>query len=61
MGAKKQLEYFAKVMVKIGLMVECMENIGDGMAALFKSAVGWIWLGRWMEKIQPQTYELADL
>ena len=59
MGAKKQLEYFAKVMVKIGLMVECMENIRDGMAALFKSAVGWI--GRWMEKIQPQTYEPADL
>ena len=28
---------------------QTMENIGGGMAALSKSAVGLIWLGRWLE------------
>ena len=30
-------------------MVVFMENIGCGMAAQSKSAVGLIWLGRWLE------------
>ena len=30
-------------------LLNIMENIGGGMAALLKSAVGPIWLGCWLE------------
>ena len=35
-------------------MADVMENIGDGMAATSKSAVGPIWLGCQVEKKQPK-------
>ena len=33
----------------LDLFIDNIENIGVGMAAPSKSAVGLIWLGRWLE------------